>query len=59
MKVFSAAVALLASSAPAISAVESAKLRAQRAQQQQDDTDTAARNLAPFGTYYLGPSGAI
>ena len=48
MKVFSAAVALLASSAPAISAVESAKLRAQRAQQQQDDTDTAARNLV-FG----------
>ena len=69
MKVFSAAVALLASSAPAISADESAK---HRAQQQQDDTDTAARNLAPggppekpvgaeppfVGTYYLGTSDA-
>ena len=43
MKVFSAALALLASSAAAVSAVESTKLRAQQ-------DDTAARDLAAGGT---------
>ena len=51
MKVFSAAVALLASSSgPAVQAVKSTTTKLRRAQQQQDDT--TARNLA------LGPPGS-